>query len=120
VVTNRLRWCWVIVTIPRESLVRAASTVLPIVTRNTLGGRRCESSVRLHDICMERRYQATAISHRAAKPIRRLAELHATASSEKRGQPRPEPSANGFFVPRNCNRIGVPGKLNVSLKLFTR
>lgn len=29
-------------------------------------------------------------------------------------------STNGFLVPRNCNRIGVPGSLNVSRRLFTR
>ena len=32
----------------------------------------------------------------------------------------PPSSANGFFVPRNCNRIGVPGRSNVSRMLFTR
>jgi hypothetical protein len=29
-------------------------------------------------------------------------------------------STNGFFVPRNCSRIGVPGSLNVSRRVFTR
>jgi hypothetical protein len=32
----------------------------------------------------------------------------------------PYSSTNGFFVPRNCSRIGVPGSLNVSRRLLTR
>ncbi len=33
---------------------------------------------------------------------------------------RPYSSANGFFVPLNCKRIGVPGNAKLSRRLFTR
>ena len=36
------------------------------------------------------------------------------------GTARTHPSTYGFFVPRNCSRIGVPGSSNASRRLLTR
>jgi hypothetical protein len=52
------------------------------------------------------------------KPL--MCRLSLPGKGSARSGPGYSSFTNGFFVPRNCSRIGVPGSLNVSRRLFTR